>query len=153
MKPGSTSSFGTPIGGGGFTQPKPSSNNFGSLSNKGSTFGSSSSSSFGNSNFGGSSSNFGGSKSKSNLLGTAGAGLTGGLVGGALGKSYKKNPWGVNQYSGFSKPKKSFGSHLFGSKKKSYGYKTPGYGTNWGTNFAGGMGQYKKPKKGISKKG
>ena len=65
----------------------------------------------------------------------------------------KKNPWGVNQYSGFSKPKKSFGSHLFGSKKKSYGYKTPGYGTNWGTNFAGGMGQYKKPKKGISKKG
>ena len=41
-------------------------------------------------------------------------------------KSFKKNPFGVKQYSGFSKPKKSFGSHLFGKTGKSFGYKTPG---------------------------
>ena len=82
----------------------------------------------------------------------AGAGVAGGLLGGSLKNKFSKNPYGVNQYAGYSKPKKSIGSYLFGSSKKSYGYKTPGYGTNWGTNFAGGMGQYKKPKKGISKK-
>ena len=31
--------------------------------------------------------------------------------------------YGTNQYQSFSKPKKSFGSYLFGSSKKPYGYK------------------------------
>ena len=31
--------------------------------------------------------------------------------------------YGTSQYQGFSKPKKSFGSHFFGSSKKPYGYK------------------------------
>ena len=25
-----------------------------------------------------------------------------------------------------------------------YGYRTPGYGTSWGTNFAGGAGRWSK---------
>ena len=29
---------------------------------------------------------------------------------------------------------------------------TPGHGTSWGTNFAGGVGQWKPKKKGVSKK-
>ena len=151
----------TPIGGGGFVQPKPPANNFGGgfsntqkVNTVGSNFGSNFGSNTANQGFG---SNFGSSKpssSKNNLLGMAGAGLAGGLVGGSMKKGFSKNPYGVSQYSGFKKPKKSFGSYLFGGSgsKKSFGYKTPGYGTNWGTNFAGGMGQYKKPKKGISKK-
>jgi len=120
----------------------------------------SSSGGFGSSSggFGSSSSGFGNTGKKSsgsNILKMAGAGVGGGLLGGALSKGFKKNPYGVNQYSGYKKPKQSkFGklTGLFGGKKKSYGYKEPGYGTNWGTNFAGGVGQYKKPKKGISKK-
>ena len=82
------------------------------------------SSGFGSSGFG--SSSIGSGSKGSGLMKTAGAGLAGGLVGGALGKSFKKNPFGVKQYSGFSKPKKSFGSHLFGKTGKSFGYKTPG---------------------------
>ena len=166
MKPGSTSgSMNTPIGGGGFVQPKPSTNNFGGgfsntqnvkpvSSNFGSNnFGSSSmnTGNFGNQGFG-SSYGIKPSSSKNNLLGMAGAGVAGGLLGGSMKNKFSKNPYGVSQYAGYTKPKKSIGSYLFGSKKKSYGYKTPGYGTNWGTNFAGGMGQYKKPKTGISKK-
>ena len=55
---------------------------------------------------------------------------------------------------------------MFGSSKKPYGYKvgeknettkknvsqTPGHGTSWGTNFAGGVGQWKPKKQGVSKK-
>ena len=83
----------------------------------------------------------------------AGAGLAGGVLGGAMNKGFSKNKWGVNQYSGYTKPKKSWGSRLFGKSGKKYGYKTPGYGTNWGTNFAGGIGKYGgKEKKGFSKK-
>lgn len=178
MKPGSTSgSLNTPIGGGGFVQPKPSTNNFGGgFSNTqnvkpvSSNFGSNNyqeglsnthnfnnymnsknTGNFGNQGFG---SSYGTkpSSSKNNLLGMAGAGVAGGLLGGSMKNKFSKNPYGVSQYAGYTKPKKSIGSYLFGSKKKSYGYKTPGHGTNWGTNFAGGMGQYKKPKKGISKK-
>ena len=69
-------------------------------------------------------------------------------------KTFSKNSFGVSQYSGFKKPKKSFGSHLFKGSKKRYGYKTPGYGTKWGTNFVSGMGKYKGkgPRNGISKK-
>ena len=161
-KPKGIGSSSTPIGGGGFVQPKPISNNFGSgLSNTGlnSNFGKPSSNSFGSSvpqttniqvnNFG---NNMKPSSSGSGLLGKASAGLGAGLLGGAIGKGFKKNKYGVNQYAGYSKPKKSFGSYLFGGKKKSYGYKAPGYGTNWGTNFNNGMGQYKKEKKGFSKK-
>ena len=107
---------------------------------------------FGNQGFGNGLGNVKPSSSKNNMLGMAGAGLAGGLLGGSMKNKFSKNPYGVSQYSGFSKPKKSIGSYLFGRNKQSYGYKTPGYGTNWGTNFAGGMGQYKKPKKGFSKK-
>jgi len=150
---GSNNFNNNPIGGGGFTQPKPagnnfgggftnsnpvrSGNNFGGIGNQGSSFGS------------------GGLNSKPSGSGSgwkkmAGVGLAGGVAGGVVGKGFKKNPFGVSQYSAFGKPKKSFGTHLFGGKK--YGYKQPGYGTNWGTNFAGGAGQFGKQKKGISKK-
>ena len=123
-----------PLGGGGFVTPAGgrTGSNFGSsLTNAQSNLGSS---------------------SGSNLLKVGGAGLAGGLAGGALSKGFKKNPWGVKQYSAFSKPKQSFGSRLFGGSSKKYGYKTPGYGTNWGTNFGGGLGKYGKQKKGFSKK-
>jgi len=73
----------------------------------------------------------------------------GGGLGALAGKGFKKNKYGMNQYSAFSKPKKSFGSFLFGKKK--YGSKTPGHGTGFGTNFASGAGRYKQ-KKGFSKK-
>jgi len=93
----------------------------------------------------------------------AGAGLAGGVVGGVAGgaggglasrikHAFKPNRYGTNQYQSFSKPKKSFGSYLFGGSKKPYGYKTPGHGTSWGTNFAGGVGKWKPKKKGVSKK-
>jgi len=132
-----------PIGGGGFVQPKPVGNNFGggftnsNPVNAGNNFGGG----FGNrgSSFGSGGFNTKPAGSGSNWKNMAGAGVAGGVLGG-----------GVSQYSSFAKPKQSFGSHLFGGKK--YGYKTPGYGTNWGTNFAGGAGQYGKQKKGISKK-
>eukprot|EP00091_Calanus_sinicus_P015834 TRINITY_DN34632_c0_g1_i1.p1 TRINITY_DN34632_c0_g1~~TRINITY_DN34632_c0_g1_i1.p1 ORF type:complete len:132 (+),score=40.46 TRINITY_DN34632_c0_g1_i1:58-396(+) len=61
------------------------------------------------------------------------------------------NPFGKSQYSSFWKTQKSFGSYLFGGNKK-YGSKTPGYGTSFGTNFAGGVGKYGAGKKGFSKK-
>ena len=149
---GSNSGFGTSSGLGN------TNNNFGSssLSNTGrNNFGSNSG--FGtNSNFGSSSfSNTG--RSGSSFGKTAGAGLLGAGAG-ALGSKafgsrsgFSKNPFGVSQYSAFGKPKRSFGSHLFGGKK-SYGAKAPGYGTNWGTNFGGGIGKYGSGKKGFSKK-
>ena len=86
MKPGSTSSMNmnTPIGGGGFVQPKPPANNFGGgfsntqkVNTVGSNFGSNFGSNTANQGFG---SNFGSSKpssSKNNLLGMAGAGWRG----------------------------------------------------------------------------
>eukprot|EP00092_Neocalanus_flemingeri_P106556 GFUD01136724.1.p1 GENE.GFUD01136724.1~~GFUD01136724.1.p1 ORF type:complete len:712 (-),score=170.30 GFUD01136724.1:71-2206(-) len=143
-----------PIGGGGFVQPKPAGNNFGggftnsnpvsAGNNYGGGFGNQGNS-FGSGGF-----NTKPSGSGSNWKNVAGAGLAGGGLAGLAG-GYKKNPMGVSQYSAFSKPKQSFGSHLFGGKK--VGYKTPGYGTSWGTNFAGGAGQFgKQKKKGISKK-
>ena len=138
-----------PLGGGGFVTPgggRTGSNLGSSFTNTQSNLGSN----FGGNSFGSSSSSS--RSSGSNLLKMGGAGLAGGLAGGALSKGFKKNPWGVNQYSGYSKPKKSFGSRLFGGSGKSYGYKTPGYGTNWGTNFGGGLGKYGKQKKGFSKK-
>jgi len=93
----------------------------------------------------------------------AGAGLAGGALGGVAGgaggglasrikHAFKPNRYGTSQYQSFSKPKKSFGSYLFGGSKKPYGYKTPGHGTSWGTNFAGGVGQWKPKKQGVSKK-
>jgi len=128
----------------------------GGVLGKGSRSGGLGGSEFGSSSgFGSSSSGFGNlgkSSARSNVMKMAGVGVGGALLGGALSKGFKRNPYGVSQYSGYKKPKRSFGSYLFGGGRKSYGYKTPGYGTNWGTNFAGGMGQYKKPKTGISKK-
>ena len=72
---------------------------------------------------------------------------------------------GVKQYSAYTPPTKSLGTHIFG--KKTFGYKVekdlpyklisdyttqaPGYGTSWGTSFANGAGQYKS-KSGFSKK-
>ena len=159
--------LGSQVGGGGFTKPGLAAGGFnnkplgggGFVTPGGGRTGTNLGSSFTNtqSNLGG---NFGGSSlgssssSGSNLVKMGGAGLAGGLAGGALSQGFKKNPWGVSQYSAFSKPKKSFGSHLFGGSGKSYGYKAPGYGTNWGTNFGGGLGQYGsgKQKKGFSKK-
>ena len=106
--------------GGGFT----GTNLGNSFTNTQSNLGRNMAGNLGSSGFG--SSGFGSGSKGSGLMKTAGAGLAGGLVGGALGKSFKKNPFGVKQYSGFSKPKKSFGSHLFGKTGKSFGYKTPG---------------------------
>jgi len=63
--------------------------------------------------------------------------------------SFKSNGFGQKQYSGWSKPKTAFGTHTLGGKK--FGYRTPGYGTSFGTNFAGGAGKYTM-KKGFSKK-
>lgn len=61
---------------------------------------------------------------------------------------FKPNKFGQTQYSSFSKPSGNYGSYT-GSGGKAYGYKAPGGGTNWGTSFSGGHGQYKR---GISKK-
>ena len=128
-----------PLGGGGFVMPgstgQKTTNLGSSFTNTQSNLGKNMAGNYGNSGFG--SSSFGssglgstglgsGSSKGSGLMKTAGAGLAGGLVGGALGKSFKKNPFGVKQYSGFSKPKKSFGSRLFGKTGKNFGYKTPG---------------------------
>ena len=56
--------------------------------------------------------------------------------------AFKTNPYGTKQYSGWNTPRSSVGGvHSYGGK--SYGYRTPGYGTSWGTNFAG-AGRYKK---------
>jgi len=57
--------------------------------------------------------------------------------------SFKTNPYGTKQYSGWNTPRSAVGGvHSFGGQK--YGYRTPGYGTKWGTNFAGGAGKYSK---------
>jgi len=54
------------------------------------------------------------------------------------------------------KPKTGYGSYgsasssYKGSGTPSYSYKSPGYGTNYGTSFAGGAGRYEGP--GLSKK-
>jgi len=103
---GSSSSVGSrssPIGGGGFVNPKPAG------------------------------SNFGGS------FGSSGA------------KSFKPNPFGTKQYSGWKKPATAVGTYSALKGGKKFGYRTPGYGTSWGTNFAGGTGKY-VAKKGFSKK-
>merc|ERR1712012_78706 len=168
------------LGGGGFVQPKPGHSGssmvgaglagagVGGLAGAGSgglasSFGSGSRPGGSSSSFG-SSSGFGSSSSSSSgIKNMAGAGLAGGLLGGAAGgaggglasrikHAFKPNRYGTNQYQSFSKPKKSFGSYLFGSSKKPYGYKTPGHGTSWGTNFAGGVGKWKPKKSGVSKK-
>jgi len=80
------------------------------------------------------------------------AGGAGGGLASRIKHAFKPNRYGTNQYQSFSKPKKSFGSYLFGGSKKPYGYKTPGHGTSFGTNFAGGVGQWKPKKQGVSKK-
>jgi len=136
-----------PIGGGGFVQPKPAGNSFGMTNSNpvrsGNTFGTNQGNSFGGGGFASNQGNsFGGGGF--NTKNMAGAGLAGGAMGGVLGG-------GAKQYSSFSKPTSSFGS-FSAPGGKNYGSKTPGYGTNWGTNFAGGVGQYGKQKKGISKK-
>jgi len=82
-------------------------------------------------------------------LGGAAGGAGGGLAS-RISHAFKPNRYGTNQYQSFSKPKKSFGSYLFGGKK--FGSKTPGHGTSYGTNFAGGVGQWKPKKQGVSKK-
>ena len=50
--------------------------------------------------------------------------------------------YGTKQYSGWNTPRSAVGGvHSFGGQK--YGYRTPGYGTKWGTNFAGGSDKHK----------
>merc|ERR1712032_325230 len=99
-------------------------------SNFGSNFGSSSSNTglFGNKP----SSTFGmkPSSPKNNLLGMAGAGVAGGLLGGSLKNKFSKNPYGVSQYSGYSKPKKSIGSYLFGSNTQNVNPVGSKFGSN-----------------------
>merc|ERR1712106_64327 len=136
-----------PIGGGGFVQPKQAGNSFGMTNSNpvrsGNTFGTNQGNSFGGGGFASNQGNsFGGGGF--NTKNMAGAGLAGSAMGGVLGG-------GAKQYSSFSKPTSSFGS-FSAPGGRNYGSKTPGYGTNWGTNFAGGVGQYGKQKKGISKK-
>jgi len=46
--------------------------------------------------------------------------------------------------------RQNFGSYSNG--QQTYGARAPGYGTSWGTNFNGGVGQYDSGKKGFSKK-
>lgn len=141
---------------------------FGSHSNTG--FGSNTAGSFGshsNTGFGShSNTGFGGfgshtqsshSGSRSGLGGMLGAGaagaMGGGLLGGGLSHVLRPNRYGTNQYQSFSKPSltQRLGQRLFGSSRKPYGYNTPGHGTSFGTNFAGGVGRF-KPSGGISKK-
>ena len=54
---------------------------------------------------------------------------------------YKANPYGQVQYSAYSRPTHSYGKYSAGGS--SYGYRAPGYGTNWGTSFPAGVGSYK----------
>ena len=65
--------------------------------------------------------------------------------------AFKPNPAGTSQYSAWSKPKAALGSYS-GAGGTKYGYKTKGYGSNWGTNFNGCSACKYKAKKGISKK-
>jgi len=133
---------------------------FGSHSNTG--FGSHSNTGFGshsNTGFGGfgshtQSSHSGSRSGLGGMLGAGAAGaMGGGLLGGGLSHVLRPNRYGTNQYQSFSKPSlgQRLGQRLFGSSRKPYGYNTPGHGTSWGTNFAGGVGRY-KPSGGISKK-
>jgi len=88
------------------------------------------------------------------MLGAGAAGaMGGGLLGGGLSHVLRPNRYGTNQYQSFSKPSlgQRLGQRLFGSSRKPYGYNTPGHGTSFGTNFAGGVGRF-KPSGGISKK-
>jgi len=133
---------------------------FGSHSNTG--FGSHSNTGFGshsNTGFGGfgshtQSSHSGSRSGLGGMLGAGAAGaMGGGLLGGGLSHVLRPNRYGTNQYQSFSKPSlgQRLGQRLFGSSRKPYGYNTPGHGTSFGTNFAGGVGRF-KPSGGISKK-
>ena len=73
---------------------------------------------------------------------TGGFGSAGGMA--AAGGLGALGGYGAGKYSS-----SSFGSHSFGNKH--FGARSPGYGTNWGTNFGSGMGRYEQ-KKGFSKK-
>jgi len=53
---------------------------------------------------------------------------------------FKPNPHGQSQYSSY-KPRYNVGSYS-GAGGKKYGYRAPGYGTNFGTSFGGGVGRY-----------
>ena len=112
----------------------------------------------------------------------SGTGGKSSLVSSIAGALFKPNKWdllfklskvgtlfrnGVKQYSAYTPPTKSLGTHIFGKKTVGYKVKTslpfttsklisdytqaPGYGTSWGTSFANGAGQYKS-KSGFSKK-
>lgn len=61
---------------------------------------------------------------------------------------YKPNSYGQTQYSSFSSCG-SCGSYS-APGGKSYGYRTPGYGTSYGTSFPSGVGKYSSG--GVSKK-
>ena len=58
------------------------------------------------------------------------------------GRSYPKQHWSKGgKTKGFTNPKlSSYGSSLGGANTQSY--RSPGYGTAFGTNFRGGVGQY-----------
>eukprot|EP00088_Acartia_fossae_P002654 TRINITY_DN1109_c0_g1_i2.p1 TRINITY_DN1109_c0_g1~~TRINITY_DN1109_c0_g1_i2.p1 ORF type:complete len:474 (-),score=121.22 TRINITY_DN1109_c0_g1_i2:391-1812(-) len=79
------------------------------------------------------------------------------------GSSYPKQQWGSSiGGGGFAKPRPgSYGSYgSFGAvgaaaaaSKPKYSFKSPGYGTRFGTSFAGGVGRYKSGYgSGLSKK-
>merc|ERR1719186_2597086 len=119
---------------GGFVRPNPTStgtggyrnNNYGTGSNynTGSTYNS------GNNYNRGSNYNTGSTQTNagSGYWGTAGAGTGAGILG----------------------ARQSYGTYSNG--QQSYGARAPGYGTNFGTNFNGGVGKYGSENKGFSKK-
>ena len=62
--------------------------------------------------------------------------------GGAKPTVYKPNSSGQSQYSSYSRPTSS--GRYTSQGGKSYGYRAPGHGTNWGTSYpSGGVGRYK----------
>merc|ERR1712227_1150918 len=84
-----------------------------------------------------------GSLSRTNSVGSSRSSIGGGGFVNPKTNTFKTNPYGTKQYSGWSKPLgATAGVHSFKGQK--YGYRTPGYGTRWGTNFAGGAGRYSK---------
>ena len=84
-----------------------------------------------------------GSLSRTNSVGSSRSSIGGGGFVNPKANTFKTNPYGTKQYSGWSKPLgATAGVHSFKGQK--YGYRTPGYGTRWGTNFAGGAGRYSK---------
>jgi len=92
---------------------------------------------YGNSNYG--------QPASTNYNQALGAGVAGGMAGGFAGRG--QNFGSNNNY----RQNTNFGSYSSG--QQSYGARVPGYGTNWGTNFAGGVGQYgQSGKTGYSKK-